>query len=301
MANQLTDEEKYKEEDSPKTSFWKGTAQNHAVIFAVLFLLINIAIGLLKLWPSGVTNMVVRMNLSTATNIAAGLLFLLFAYKTDTVKDIGLFSTQGILKGLLLGLPTVSIWIYYALGYASIWNLRKVPKGSEVMFALLFLLSVGFNEELSMRGVLLPVLLKSWKDTKIGVVMAVLWSSVSFGILHYFQWHENSYQAALHVLHTTLMGIFLAAVFLLSRNIWSAIIVHAFYDSVEFMRYFVFYFQSSMSPVKEVNRILGTSFPENANTDWSLSFIFIMPIFVVTVIYLIILIRHHSPAQNRKV
>lgn len=292
MGNQLADEEKYKEKDSQIKSFWKDLAQNHAVIFAIFFLLINIVIGFLKLWPSGVVNMVVRMNLSTATNIAAGLLFLFFAYKTDTVKDIGLFSIKGILKGLLLGLPTVSIWIYYALGYASIWHLRKVPKGTEILFALLFLLSVGFNEEISMRGVLLPVLLKSWKDTKIGVVPAVLLSSVSFGILHYFQWHENSFQAALHVLHTTLMGMFLATVFLLSRNVWSAVIVHALYDSVEFMRYFVFYFQSSMNPVKEVNRILGTSLPENANTAWGLSFVFMLPILAAAVIYLAIIVKN---------
>lgn len=288
-------------DSNEKTSFWKSLAQNHAIIFTVLFLLINIVIVLLKLWPSGFSNMVVRMNLSTATNIAAGLLFLYFAYKTDTIKDIGLFSKKGILKGLLLGLPTVSIWFYYALGYASIWHLRKVPKGSEILFAVLYLLSVGFNEELSMRGVLLTVLLKSWKDTKIGIVMALLLSSASFGVFHSLQWHGNSFQAALHVLHTTLMGMFLAAVFLLSRNIWSAVIVHALYDLVEFMRYFVFYFQSSMSPVKEVNRILGTSLPENANTDWSLSFIFIFPIFAVAVIYLIIFIRYHSQTPHRKV
>lgn len=294
MDNQLADEGNYKEKVSPKASFWKNIAQNHAVIFAVLFLLINIVIVLLKLWPSGVVNMVVRMNLSTATNIAAGLLFLFFAYKTDTVKDIGLFSTKGILKGLLLGLPTVSIWIYYVLGYASIWHLRKVPKGSDILFALLFLLSVGFNEELSMRGVLLPVLLRHRKDKKYGVVMAVLWSSVSFGVLHYFQWHENSFQTALHVLHTTVMGMFLATVFLLSRNIWSAIIVHALYDLVEFMRYFVFYLQSSMSPTKEVNKILGSSLPENADTDWILSFVFILPVFVVAVIYLAIILRNKN-------
>lgn len=291
MDNRLTDEENDKEKDSPQISFWGNIAQNHVAIFAVLFLLINIVIVLLKLWPSGIVNMVVRMNLSTATNIAAGLLFLFFAYKTDTVKDIGLFTTKGILKGLLLGLPTVSIWIYYALGYASIWHFRKVPKVSDVLFALLFLLSVGFNEELSMRGVLLPVLLRHRKDEKSGVVMAVFWSSVLFGVLHYFQWHENSLQTALHVLHTTLMGMFLATVFLLTRNIWSAIIVHALYDLVEFLRYFVFYFQSSMSPTREFNRILGTSLPENANTDWILSFIFILPIFAVTVIYLAIILK----------
>lgn len=295
MDNRL----KIKNNRNEKTSFWRNLAERHTIIFAVLFLLINIVIDLLKLWPSGGSNMVARTNLSTATNVAAGFLFLFFADKTDTLKDIGLFSTKGILKGLLLGLPTVSIWIYYALGYASIWHLRKVPKGSDILFAMLFLLSVGFNEELSMRGVLLPVLLKHRKDKKSGVMTAVLWSSVSFGVLHFFQWHENSFQATLHVLHTTIMGMFLATVFLLTGNIWSAIIVHALYDLVEFLRYFVFYFQSSMSPVKEFNKIMGSSFPENANTDWALSFIFILPIFAAAVFYLMIILKGQINRNER--
>ncbi|MCH5254702.1 MAG: CPBP family intramembrane metalloprotease, partial [Lachnospiraceae bacterium] len=233
----------------------------------------------------------VRMNVLTITNIAAGLLFFCFVYKTDTINAIGLFSAKGILKGLLLGLPIISYWIYCALEYASIWHLRKMPKGYQVLCVLLFVLSIGFNEELAMRGVVLPVLLRHWRDKKFGILYAVLLSSVSFGVLHYFQWHENAFQAALHVLGTTLVGMFYATVFLLTKNIWAAVIVHALYDFWLYLRYFVFYFSSSMSASREVNKLLGTSLIENGNTDWILAFVAILPLFITSVIYLTLLMK----------
>lgn len=280
-----------KQKDNDKPSFLKNTADNHAIAFTFLFLLLNILITLMQLWPLEIKNSIVRMNVLTITNIAAGLLFFYFAYKTDTINAIGLFSAKGILKGLLLGLPIISYWIYCALEYASIWHLRKMPKGYQVLCVLLFVLSIGFNEELAMRGVVLPVLLRHWRDKKFGILYAVLLSSVSFGVLHFFQWHENAFQAALHVLGTTLVGMFYATVFLLTKNIWAAVIVHALYDFWLYLRYFVFYFSSSMSALREVNKLLGTSLIENGNTDWILAFVAILPLFITSVIYLTLIMK----------
>lgn len=280
-----------KGKDSDRYSLLKNTADNHAIVFTMLFLLLNILISLMQLWPLEIKNSIVRMNVLTVTNAAAGLLFFFFAYKTDTINAIGLFSTKGILKGFVLGLPIICYWIYCALEYASIWHLRRAPKGYQVLCVFLFVLSIGFNEELAMRGVVLPVLLRHWRDKKFGILYAVLLSSASFGVLHFFQWHENSFQAVLHVLGTTLVGMFYAAVFLLTKNIWAAVIVHALYDFWLYLRYFVFYFSSSMSASREVNKLLGTSLIENGNTDWVLAFVAILPIFIAGAIYLAIIMK----------
>lgn len=134
-------------------------------------------------------------------------------------------------------------------------------------------------------------MLRRWKDKKFGILYAVLFSSASFGVLHFFQWHENAFQAVLHVLGTSLVGIFYAAVFLLTKNIWAAVIVHALYDFWLYLRYFVFYFSSSMSASREVNKLLGTSLIENGNTDWILAFVAILPIFIAGAIYLAIIMK----------
>lgn len=249
--------------DNEKLLKLKKMSDNHAIIFSMLFLLLNILVSLMQLWPLEIKNSIVRMNVLTVTNAAAGFLFFFFAYKVDTINAMGLFSTKGILKGLLLGMPIISYWIFCALEYASIWHLKRTPKGYQVLCVLFFVLSIGFNEELAMRGVVLPVLLRRWKDKKLGILYAVLFSSATFGVLHFFQWHENAFQAVLHAL----------------------------YDFWLYLRYFVFYFSSSMSASREVNKLLGTSLIENGNTDWVLAFVTILPLFITSVIYFALIMK----------
>ena len=44
----------------------------------------------------------------------------------------------------------------------------------------------------------------------------------------------------------------------INQNIWVAVIVHALYDFLLYLRYFLFYFSSSMSASREVNKLQGT-------------------------------------------
>lgn len=182
--------ENQKGKDSDRYSLLKNITDNHAIVFTILFLLLNILISLMQLWPLEIKNSIVRMNVLTVTNAAAGLLFFFFAYKADTINAMRLFSTKGVLKGLLLGMPLISYWIFCALEYASIWHLRRMPKGYQVLCVLFFVLSIGFNEELAMRGVVLPVLLRRWKDKKFGILYAVLFSSAIFCVL-FFLFYER--------------------------------------------------------------------------------------------------------------
>jgi membrane protease YdiL (CAAX protease family) len=82
-------------------------------------------------------------------------------------------------------------------------------------------LCAGFGEEMAYRGyaiaVLTPIVGNVW-----GV--AVL-SSCVFGLLH-------AYQGALGVVRTGLLGLILAASFILSGSLWPAIIAHATVDLI---------------------------------------------------------------------
>ena len=82
-------------------------------------------------------------------------------------------------------------------------------------------LCAGFGEEVAYRGyaiaVLVPIVGNVW-------AAAVLTSCV-FGFLH-------AYQGALGVLRTGLLGLILAASFILSGSLWPAIIAHATVDLI---------------------------------------------------------------------
>ena len=89
----------------------------------------------------------------------------------------------------------------------------------EVTHAALLSLNAGFSEELYFR-LLLPLLLA----ILIGhAVPAFLIAALLFGLAHF-------YQGIAGILATTIIGLALTVVYLLSGSIWNAIELHAFID-----------------------------------------------------------------------
>jgi membrane protease YdiL (CAAX protease family) len=80
-------------------------------------------------------------------------------------------------------------------------------------------LSAGLGEEVAYRGFLVPALTLVFGS----VWGAALLSSLVFGILH-------AYQGWLGVVRTALLGMVLAAAFILTGTLWPAILAHALLD-----------------------------------------------------------------------
>lgn len=80
-------------------------------------------------------------------------------------------------------------------------------------------LAAGFGEEVAYRGYALAILLllvaEPW--------LALLVSSVSFGVLH-------AYQGSVGIVRTALMGIVLGVPVLLTGSLWPSIVAHAMVD-----------------------------------------------------------------------
>jgi membrane protease YdiL (CAAX protease family) len=85
---------------------------------------------------------------------------------------------------------------------------------------MFFALSItaGICEELLFRGFMIWYL-QNW----IGLIQAALLSSVLFGLGH-------AYQGVRGIAQTTLVGAFMACVFLLSGSIWLCMLIHALMD-----------------------------------------------------------------------
>lgn len=80
--------------------------------------------------------------------------------------------------------------------------------------------AAGLGEELAYRGYVIGVL-----SGVVGTPMAAVVSTVVFGVLH-------AYQGVLGMARTTVLGGFLAGVFLLSGSLWPSIVAHAVLDIV---------------------------------------------------------------------
>ena len=101
-----------------------------------------------------------------------------------------------------------------------------------VLFVLLYL-SVGFIEEILFRGLILPLMLRRWGQTKRGIYQAVIVSSVIFGLLHLINLlmgRRTMLSTGAQIIYGLFFGIFFAACFLRNRSIWPVIFTHALFD-----------------------------------------------------------------------
>ncbi|MCG7565398.1 CPBP family intramembrane metalloprotease [Pseudoalteromonas sp. CnMc7-15] len=96
-----------------------------------------------------------------------------------------------------------------------------LPNSSNERYWFIFGVSVaaGICEELLFRGFLL-----SFLQPMVGTTLAVIVSSVTFGLFHLYQGWSN-------VLRTGLVGLVLAIIYLLTGSIWIVIVLHFLLDA----------------------------------------------------------------------
>jgi membrane protease YdiL (CAAX protease family) len=88
---------------------------------------------------------------------------------------------------------------------------------------LLFILSVGFGEEVFNRGFVYGYLERH------GQYFGLIWSSVIFGMLHlnrYLGSNWDGWRAYSHVLSASAIGLFMCALMMVTKSIWASIIFH---------------------------------------------------------------------------
>ena len=89
--------------------------------------------------------------------------------------------------------------------------------------------AVAFGEEMIFRAFFTSALARPFRQTRVTMALAVVGSSVAFGLAH-------SAWGWMGVLETTLIGLVLGAAYIRSgRNLWVTIIAHGLIDTVKFL------------------------------------------------------------------
>jgi len=147
------------------------------------------------------------------------------------------FQLSSFARGLLIGLPffLFAIWIAFN-------NMRYAGAEGQIDHIIALwdfcarMLMIGIFEELSYRGLLLNVYLQHREKTRSTIYMAVFWSSLIFGITHYLNLLNEPFSGtafldtSVSVFSAFCTGVFLAAVYLKSMNIWVSVFLHAVWD-----------------------------------------------------------------------
>jgi membrane protease YdiL (CAAX protease family) len=106
-------------------------------------------------------------------------------------------------------------------------RLMQLNQGAEALFPRtrcelrgfsLLALSAGFCEEIVCRGFMMGFL-----TMRIGVIPAVILSSILFGFAHL-------YLGMKHVIRTAIIGLAFALIVLASGSLWPAIVIHSIFD-----------------------------------------------------------------------
>ena len=164
--------------------------------------------------------------------VAVALIILFKA--TNLEIEMG-FKWKHFIKGCLLG------WLLFidSAGnlYAAInqvnWKEAMTPDVKEYIYFCLYVFGIALFEEVAVRGVVLNQMLKRWGNSKIGIYAAATVSSLIFGLWHLINLADCPWlivTTLTQIVYAFFLGIFLAAIYLRTKNIWTVVFLHALVD-----------------------------------------------------------------------
>jgi membrane protease YdiL (CAAX protease family) len=135
-----------------------------------------------------------------------------------------------------------SLWLIWPLVIYSALNGSDVLDGTlnvnwgggglMLLYTLMYV-SVGLIEEILIRGLVLPLMLRQWGATKGGVYKAVLLSSAIFGLAHMANLvlgRRDLVSTSAQISYAFFFGVFFAALVLRNKSIWPAVFCHFLFD-----------------------------------------------------------------------
>jgi len=204
-----------------------------------------------KLIQNGIESFRIHISLSIGANLILILVSNFFIKKNGLFKIAGIRGTR-LQKWYLLIFPPVYLVL---LNAAFLDELNMNLLLPNIGFLFIYVLSIGFSEELSIRGFLQSYLIKQFGNTKRNIILSVFASSLFFGILHLINFNKGLFGELSQVCFATFIGVMFGALLIITKRIYPLIIIHSIID-------FVAKLDSTGVPVKQ--KIVESMSVENA-------------------------------------
>jgi membrane protease YdiL (CAAX protease family) len=174
--------------------------------------------------------------------LALGLIRLVLWLRRSNWREFGLKKPKSWLKTILLavgGLITIYFVVIVTMPIVTRLTGKPVDRSQfdalrgnvpALIIGLLIVWTLAaFGEELIFRGYLMNTLANSFRQKKLGWIIACIVNSVFFGIGH-------TYQGISGVILLGIVGLLYALFYLGSgRNLWVPILIHGLYDTTAFL------------------------------------------------------------------
>ncbi|MBL4605535.1 MAG: CPBP family intramembrane metalloprotease [Flavobacteriaceae bacterium] len=207
--------------------------------FIVFILLLNNSIKE-ALLSNGIDSYNFHLGVKAFSNCILGIVSFFIARKLNLIKLGGLSKTKPKKLWLLI-FPLLFLVSLNGLFLDTIPNYNAL----NLIILSIYCLSIGISEELSIRSVLLPLLIRFFGKGKKATIKAILISSLIFGLLHLIKFDKGIYGEISQVFFATFIGISFGAILVVIKRIYPLIIAHAVID-------FVAKLDSINTPIKEV-------------------------------------------------
>lgn len=133
-------------------------------------------------------------------------------------------------KSILIGAPILSIALVIFIGNAL--DVGKDANLFTVLNLVLFTFTIGVAEEFMCRGWIQNEFIERFGKNRKQVITSICLSGLVFGFLHLTNVFagQTLFETIMQVLQTTSVGILLGAIYFRTKNIWSVVALHGFYD-----------------------------------------------------------------------
>lgn len=210
----------------------KAFIHKHIIVFCVILFILSTPV----LWyildiPLNTLNVNYQYSLALKNMVTA--VFAIIFMRIAWGKGLFTFKGNHFLKSLFtFGL----LGVIGSLG-AFAFNRGEIdlkPTAFAIIGYLLMNLSIAFSEEVLFRGIMLNLMKKVWIGQEGVVLKAVIVSSVLFGLKHInnlLTYPNQVVTTSAQILFAGMAGMYLAAVYVRSQNIWVCILIHFLEDT----------------------------------------------------------------------
>lgn len=229
------------------TNFGKQLRKNKLVKIAEILFLFIFAYAFIKLiLPLTGDNPILKQTVLWIANI----LMLIYVwiglkFRGESWKDLGLtFKSVSWKEGFKVLLLSILVFVLalagFVIGSILMANITGIPEGANMTgydylkdnIGMLFLTLAGvyivssFGEEVIYRGFLINRISQIGTDPKKATIIAVILSSIIFGLIHY-EW------GLMGMVQTGLMGLALGICYIkLKKRLWILVLAHAYMDTI---------------------------------------------------------------------
>ena len=205
-------------------------------LIAIIFVSLLLFYGILLVFGGNIAGLLYQALFYGKYNtmFISEIVLLIFALVMLAVrKRLNILKPQGksIIYGIKRGIPifVVSLISLFSSLTGILGEKLNIPN---LISLIILAITIGMAEEFFFRGFIQGEIVDAYGKSRKQVIISVVVSGVIFGLVHITNAlsGQDIITTLMQVLQASSLGILLGSIYFITKNIWSVVFLHAFYD-----------------------------------------------------------------------